>query len=161
MGIAVFSENATLLAHAADMWRQRTPAYFYNIADGNWVRQRQKQRAVQRRVLIAMLLSHFFLFYSNCSTSHCPGDRTRPRGTIKPCSMLPRTVRSFMCVPPLDRSFPFGCCSVPFRVYLLQACVRKPAATLDTCRWDSAHALTRQKQRAYKESTYMGSRWEE
>lgn len=36
MGIAVFSENATLLAHAADMWRQRTPAYFYNIADGNW-----------------------------------------------------------------------------------------------------------------------------
>lgn len=35
MGIAAFSENATLLAHAADMWRQRTPAYFYNIVDGN------------------------------------------------------------------------------------------------------------------------------
>ena len=37
MGIAVFSENSTLLAHAANMWRQRTPAYFYNIVDGNWV----------------------------------------------------------------------------------------------------------------------------
>lgn len=38
MGIAVFSENSTLLVHAADMWRQRTPAYFYNVADGDWVR---------------------------------------------------------------------------------------------------------------------------
>jgi hypothetical protein len=30
-GVATFSENATLLAHAADFWRQRVPAYLYNF----------------------------------------------------------------------------------------------------------------------------------
>ena len=33
-GIAVVSENATLFAHALDLWRKRVPAYFYSVADG-------------------------------------------------------------------------------------------------------------------------------
>ena len=56
MGIAVFSENSTLLAHAADMWRQRTPAYFYNIADGNWVSSFWQECSVLVRFLTISVL---------------------------------------------------------------------------------------------------------
>ena len=36
MGIAVFTDNRDLLNHAAEMWKQRVPAYFYDAKlDGN------------------------------------------------------------------------------------------------------------------------------
>ena len=34
LGIAVFSENATLFDHAVGAWRDRAPSYFYITADG-------------------------------------------------------------------------------------------------------------------------------
>jgi hypothetical protein len=34
VGIAVFTDNATMFEHAVTFWRQRVPAYFWTLADG-------------------------------------------------------------------------------------------------------------------------------